>query len=241
MKLLLVGAARENSFRVPNKMIKPLEDTSLFELYIKKLEKIASSNNLFSNVIMAINRKDKTLWDIAKDTKHIQIVERDDKSISQKFNCISETQSYLKKFDEEYIININGCFPFLKVETILNISNFYLKNSYIKSLTCVKERHNHFWEIDTKKPINSKNPTILSTSLLPPVLENVNHILIYNKNYMFEHECYWDYTDNNPYLYIVTNDEETLDIDTQMEFDICESLYRIKYGNKENFFKKFGI
>ena len=241
MKPLLVGGVRENSFRVPNKMIKPLADTSLFEIYLKKLEKIASTNHPFSNIIIAINRKDKTLWEMAKDAKYVQIVERDDKSVSQIFNGISETQSYLKEFDEEYIINVNGCFPFLRIETILNISNFYIKNPDIKSLTCVKERHNFFWEIDTKKPINSKNPTILSTSLLPPVLENVNHILIYNKEYMFEHECYWDYTHNNPYLYIITNDEETLDIDTQMEFDICESLYKMKYENKEKFFNKLGI
>jgi len=241
MKLILVGAARENSFRLPHKMIRPFADTSLFEIYVRKLDYIAKNSKLFNRVIVAVNKNDKTLWDMASKMENIELKARDNQSISQKFNGISETQSYLKDYEEEWVLNVNGCFPFLKINTIEEIASFYMKNNHIHSITCVKERYNHFWEIDSHKPINNKNATVLSTSLLPPVLENVNHILIYNKNYMFEHECYWDYTDNNPYLYIVTNNEETLDIDTKMEFDICEGLYKEKYGNKENFFKEFGI
>jgi len=228
-ELLLVGAARENSFRTPKKMIRLFGDTSLFEIFIKKLDKISKMDNPFSNIIVAVNRNDKTLWDISKKAKYIQIVERDDESVTQKFIGIAKTQSYLKDFKEDYILNVNACFPFLRPETIIQFGEFFLERSdYIKSITCARERYNHFWKGDTHKPINNLDPTCLSTRLLPPILENVNHLLIYNRQYMFDHDCYWDYTDNNPYIYIVPDNEECLDIDTPLEFEICESIYTRK-------------
>ena len=209
-------------------MIRPFGDTSLFEIFLNKLDTIATMDHPFNNIIVAVNRNDKTLWDMSKHAHNIEIVERDDESVTTKFTSIAKTQSYLKNFNEEYILNVNGCFPFLRPETIIQIGEFFMERDNIKSITCARERYNHFWREDNHNPINNVDPTCLSTRLLPPILENVNHILVYNREYMFKNDCYWDYTDNNPYIYIVPDNEECLDIDTPLEFDVCESIYTRK-------------
>ena len=42
---------------------------------------------------------------------------------------------------------------------------------------------------------------------------------------MLENDCYWDLTPYNPYIYVVPDNEECLDIDTELEFKICEAMW----------------
>lgn len=224
MKLLLLGAARENSVRVPIKMIKPFGDTSLFEIYLDKFKTISEMDNPFNRVVMGVNKEHKTIYNLAKESG-VEILLRDNESTSIEFKGVSFMQNYLKDIEEDYIMSVNGCFPFLKVETILNIGNFFVKNPQIKSLICARERYNHFFDSKTHKPINNKDPKCLSTRDMPPILESVLHTLIYNKNYIFKTNSCWDFSKNNPYIYRIQDSEECLDIDTPLDFKICEALY----------------
>jgi len=223
-EILLIGSAREKSTRTKDKMTRPFADTSLYEIYLRKFEQIAKMNNPFSDIIMAVNRNDKTLWDKSKDAE-IKIVERSDFSVSQDAKKASEIYHFLTDFTESYVMHVNGCFPFLKPENIIKIATFFKKNDNIKSLTCAKKRFNHFWELKTKQPINNKDKKCLSTQNIPPILESVLYIMLYNRKYMLKNDCYWDLTPYNPYLYVVPDNEECLDIDTELEFRICEALW----------------
>jgi CMP-N-acetylneuraminic acid synthetase len=60
------------------------------------------------------------------------------------------------------------------------------------------------------------------------VLEGVLSVIIYPRKFMLENDCYWEYTKNNPYLYILPESIECLDIDTQIEFDVCQELWNKK-------------
>ena len=52
------------------------------------------------------------------------------------------------------------------------------------------------------------------------------------REFMFENNAYWDFTENNPYLYVLEESFENLDIDTMMHFLVCESLY-MRWGKDD--------
>jgi len=224
--ILLIGTAREKSTRVSNKMIRPFGDTTLFEIYLKKLEQISTMPNPFNDIIMSISRADETLWEMCRDSK-IKIVPRSLFSVSDKATTTSSVYHFLKDFKEDYVMHVNGCFPFLKPETIVEIAKTF-KVRDDKSLMCVKKRFNYFFNAKNHKPINNKDPRCLCTKAIPPVLEGVLSVIIYDRKFMLENDYYWDYTKNNPYLYILPDSIECLDIDTQTEFDVCQELWNKK-------------
>lgn len=224
MSLILVGFARENSTRVPQKMIRPFGDTTLFDLYINKFKTISSISNPFSRIVIGINKNDTVLYDKTKQSD-LEIIERDDISIAKDIHGLKSTHNFLKDINEDYIMTVNACFPFLRINTILEIASFFIESKDIESLTCVRKRYNHFWDSITNKPINNKNPKCISTTTVPPILENVNHILIYKKDHIFKRNACWGYTKNDPYIYIIPESMECLDIDTMLDFKICEALY----------------
>ena len=84
--LLILGTARESSSRIENKMTRKFLDTSLYEIYLKKLESISS----LYKVAMAINKNDTTIWNLTKNTS-LEVIERNDKSVAK---GISTCKSY---------------------------------------------------------------------------------------------------------------------------------------------------
>jgi len=231
-KILLLGAARQKSSRVPNKMLRAFSDTSLFDLFIEKFVEINEKKNPFTRVVLAVCKNDDVLWKKAKDSG-LEIAERSEKSVSYGTEGVKEVHSYLQNYDEEFICNINACFPFLTVDTIMKFGEFFQNNEEnLRSTACVKYRFNHFWDAKTHKPIGNKDNTCLSTKLVPPIFEKVCHMDIYTRKFMLENNAYYDYTEGNPYLYVVDESIENLDIDTMLDFEICEALYL--YGGKKN-------
>lgn len=222
--ILLLSAARENSERVPDKMLRKFGDTTLFDIYVEKIVEINETKNPFNKIILAVCRKDKILWKKANDSG-LEVAERSELSVSNDAKGMCEILDYLNSYDEKYVCSVNACFPFLSIDTILEIGEFFNINTFIKSLTCVQPKHNHFWDVETHKPINNLDKTCLDTKKIPPILESVNNIMIYEREFMFKNNAYWDFTKNNPYLYILEESLENLDIDTMMDFLVCESLY----------------
>ena len=223
--IILIGMAREKSRRTKNKMTRLFDDTCLYDIYLKKLERISKIRNPFSKIAIVICRNDAVLWNMSKNSE-ISTVARSAHSISDNIKGIAEAHHYLDGFDEEYVMFVNGCFPFLKIETIMEAADFFKKQKEIRSLTCARYRHNYFWDAETHEPINNKDKQNIHTGSCPPLLESVQCFHICNRKALLENDYLWDFTENNPYLYIVSEGAETLDIDTEFEFEICEALWR---------------
>ena len=47
-------------------MTRAFGDTTLYDIYLKKLEEINNSKRPFSNIIMALNKNDSVLWNKSK-------------------------------------------------------------------------------------------------------------------------------------------------------------------------------
>jgi CMP-N-acetylneuraminic acid synthetase len=223
--ILLLGMAREKSTRVPYKMIRNFSETNLYKIYLRKLEMISKTKHPFSRIVMAISPTDKTLYKFSKKT-NVEIFGRSNQSATG--SSFLDIYDFLDDFSEDYIMSVNGCSPFLKLETILKIG-FFFKNSRAKGLVCVRERRNDFWDPNSFRNINCKTHH-LATQEIPPLLESVRHIMIYDRKFAIENKRYWDLKTIYPFLYKISDDEECLDIDTELEFQICETMWRIRNG-----------
>jgi len=229
-KILLVGMARETSTRCPQKMIKQFADTTLFDIYFEKIKQATELKNPFTEAIMAINKNDRILWKSAVKKEGIKIQERKDSSIAPD-SVLSSNFSFLEEYDEEYVMWVNGCFPFIRPETIIAVAGLFFYNKDIKSLHCVKKRTNWFWG-EKGNPLTIRDRRLSRIQDAIPIYESVHCFHIFNRRYLLENCAYWDFTDNNPFLCEVEDDIEFLDIDTDMDFKICEMLYKKEVKKK---------
>jgi CMP-N-acetylneuraminic acid synthetase len=225
MKLLLLGTAREKSSRLANKMTRSFAGSSLYKIYLEKFEAILGVKHPFDGVGMAIWEGDKTLWKLSRGTK-VPIIGRNEKSVSQGISRRSEELHFLRERVEDYVMWVNGCLPFLKPETIIEAGAYFKSVGSVKSLTAVRVKHNWYWDSRTKRPINNLDPTCVSTQGCPPLLETVHCFHIFNREYLLMNDSYWGLEDNDPYLYVLKDDWELLDIDTDFDFEYCEEVWR---------------
>ena len=101
-KVLLLGYARMGSHRLQNKMSRPFGNTTLFEMFMRKFDDVFRMENPFSTIVMAIYSGDLWLWKKANEATHLfKVIERDEKSITQGTEKLSEIQHYLKDFEED--------------------------------------------------------------------------------------------------------------------------------------------
>ena len=210
----LVMHSRVNSTRCKNKMLRKFSNSSLFEIQLKKLNLIKKKYNL--NVYCAIG--ENKLITIAKKYKNINIVLRDNKSVTS--DKIDDVYSYLYEIPEKYICFINACAPLLKMKTLYEAVNFFKSNN-LKALTSVIERKTWYFDY-LKKPINDNSSG--NTKDLKPIYECTHNFHIFNKKFFLNYKKYWSNKKNDPFLYIVDN-IESLDIDTESEFKLVEKIY----------------
>ena len=211
----LVMHSRINSTRCKNKMLRKFSRSSLFEIQLKKLNFIKNKYNF--NVYCAIG--ENKLITIAKKYKNIQVILRNKKSVNaDKINLV---YNYLNQIPEENICFINACAPLLEINTLHEAVNFFL-SSKVKSLTSVIEKKTWYFDY-LKKPINDNSSG--NTKDLKTIYECTHNFHIFNKNYFLNNNKYWANKKNDPYLYKVKN-LESLDIDTEEEFELVEKIYK---------------
>jgi len=226
--LLLLGWARENSTRLPYKMIRSFNDTTLYEIYLRKFEEISKMNHSFNDIAMAIGKMDSVLWELSSNFE-IKIIKRNEYSVNSpsKIN-LSKFLHYLKNFKNSHIMWVNGCFPFLESKTILKIAEFFKRDNNLISLHCVKKRLNWFWDYETKLPINNLDSKNVGTQDSPPLFESVHCIHIFPRDRVLEEGIFWKYELNDPFLYEVNSESiEFLDIDTKLDFDIAKGISNV--------------
>ena len=221
--ILLMGTARQKSTRIKNKMTRPFGDITLFKLYLEKLEQIKKQKHPFDDIILALNPSDKTLCQQAK-TYDVKIQNRDYFS-SSKATLPKDIYHYLENYKQDYVMWINGCFPFLQIDTIIKVANYFKEHKELNSLHCVKLKQNWFWNPKTNRPFNLEKTSDATTQQSLPIYESVHCFHIHNVKDLIQKNRYWDFKPNDPYLYKLEDSLEFLDIDTQTEFDICESVY----------------
>ena len=70
-----------------------------------------------------------------------------------------------------------------------------------------------------------------NTKVLPPIYECTHNFHIFNKEFFIKNKKYWNNENNDPYLFKVES-IESLDIDTEEEFNTIEKIYMSLTSNK---------
>jgi|TARA_R110000796_G_scaffold124162_2_gene238601 CMP-N-acetylneuraminic acid synthetase len=200
---------RTDSKRLPNKSVKLLGDTPLYNHTLRVMNGLdqlddvivyASDESIVSDV-----DKDIDFTFLKRDTKF-------DKD-SATFNTIMDTA--INEIDSEYVLYFCVTSPFIKKETVSDMIDKVLSGEYDSSFP-VKEVKNFCWY--DNKPLNYNPHKVPLTQNLQPVLQETSGLYIFKKNLYKKYKRRIGY---KPYLKVVS-EIEGHDIDYPIDFTLAE-------------------
>ena len=212
--------ARLSSQRCVRKMIRPFAETTLMDIILKKLEKSKIPNK---NVWCSVHETElKTLC----SNYPFNVFERSEESAMSEGTPLTEIYEWWDKLPHKNVVLINACCPFVTVDTIDSFFEDYLKSDS-DGMFAVMEKKNYFWDQDgtfltplTEDVMNTKTAKIIKEAahcLYAGSLENIGRgIWMGDFNVPGEIEL-WSIPE-----------EECLDIDYEWQFNMCESLYKMR-------------
>ena len=207
--------ARKQSTRCPNKHLRPLGDTTLIDIALDKLSKLELDEKYLA--VYDQELKDKVI-------DGVKILHREYDSVAPGNAPHNIMYRHLENVKSDYIVNLNPCQPFLKVDKLQQIITLF-KYSNFDSMITAKQERNFYWD-DDKNPINFKPNDRLSTTTGPWINVATHSLVIYKKQYMLDNWELFPNTKHNPYPFIVDwSEKELLDVDTEIDFKLVESYY----------------
>jgi len=195
---------RLKSERLPNKLVLPLGDSNLWDMACKKLNELPEEYNKY------VLCYDEELIHIASKYSNLQIIVRD-KSTTEVDGPLTYIFKELKDLSDEYLMFLNPCLSFLRLETIVNsLQQFRLSN--FEYATSVKEYKNWLWNNEESlTPIDYES---LSTKSIPVHYEAAHCFHIFNRQMFFETGKMLD--KNLQHILIPSN--EIVDVDTYQDY-----------------------
>jgi len=205
------SCARTSSTRCKQKMIRPFGESTLTDIFLKKLSNVGK--NVFFGGYEPIFEQKCKLHGVPfiKRSKEAATVDEPASKIYE-FLC---DQPY------EYLLQVNACLPFLKAESIINFLNICTEDD--KPKFAVIRKNNYFTDINGKPYNFSNNLSTINTKNVSPVNEFAHVFYFFKKSYFIENGWYWNWEDLR---YIEVDDGlEIFDIDTEEQFKMAESIW----------------
>ena len=212
-KIATFSYGRVKSQRCPNKMLRSFADTSLADILLDKLKNLGD-DTFFAGHEAEFRRK--------AAAHGVRFVQRTKASASSD-GPIFDVFGFLRSLDFDYFLVVNGCLPFLSLETIDRFRQFAERGD-LRPCAAVTSVRNYFFN-KQKQPINFPvTLKTLNTKTAEPVLAFANALYFFKKEYFFEHGCYWDWADLN--LFIIDRKLELVDVDDEEDFRMAEGLWK---------------
>ena len=209
--LTAVVAVREGSQRCKQKNIRPFGDTNLLEMKLKNLKKVRNLDKI------VVNSESDRLLKVGIDNG-VETFKRDPYYATSEVNN-SEIHSHIADVTEaDTIFLAPVCSPFISVETHENAIDYFMYDE-MDSLTSVTEVKNHLWQDD--KPLNYDVRNVPNSQDLPDIKLLNYGIAIIDRKVMKEVR---GVVGHKPGFW-KTSDLESIDIDTEFDWMVAESLY----------------
>jgi len=206
------SCARTGSQRCKRKMVRPFGGTSLTDICLEKLSKL-DMNTFFAGY--------EPLFKEKCDAHGVSFVQRTEKSSLTERSPL-EIWDFLADQPYEYFLQVNGCQPFLTVETISKFIEACIEDDRPK-FGVIKNK-NYFTDTDGNPYNFSKDLKLMNTKNVDPVYEFSHSLYFFKKSYFLENGRYWDWNDVR---YIEINKGvETFDIDTEDDFKMAEAMWK---------------
>lgn len=207
----IVFQVRTQSERCKNKILREFYNgKSLIEI---AAEKFSHRNDVF------IAAHEPMFADIAQQYG-IGFIERDLRSALGE--TAKDVLSYVKDIPTPYACTVNVCSPFMRAETVdAAVAEF--RKSTCETMIPAIETHDIFF-FDDLLPVN-RDAHIFNSKFRKPLYQIANGFVIYTKtNILEKHTYFTEYKVRDPLLFPITL-KETLDIDTEEQFQILQSFY----------------
>ena len=212
-KLKAIIGVRKGSRRVKHKNIRKFGSTTLLELKIRQLKKISDIDEII------VSSDSSKMLSIAKKlgvTTH----KREAYYASSKANNSELFENIASIIESDYIMYSPVTAPLLKKETIEKCINFLKKKSSYKSVATTKLLKEHMWL--NNKPLNYKLSESPSSQDLPDVMTITYGCCIIKKTDMLKFRN----VISDKTKFIVLDEIESIDIDTEIEFQFAEFLHK---------------
>lgn len=203
---------RSGSKRCQKKSIRPFGNTSLLELRINTLKKVKGIDRI------QVNSESDEILDIAKRLG-VETFKRDPKYSADDadgvmvYECLSQacpTDTMLIAFTPT---------PFIEASDYQNCIDIFNKN---ENDSVISVKHKKDYMFHNKKPVNFDPLKTCRSQDLPKYYSMTFGVTIVKTSFVKEFKSIWT---QNPYFYEV-DEIKALDIDTNLDFFICEQLYK---------------
>jgi len=218
--ICVIIQARLGSQRIPQKMIKPFADTTLFDLSIQKVldSDFIPKDNFYVSIY------EQELINIAQK-REASIFLRSEKSANSEGTPMTEMYEWWDKLPFKYCVLVNGCTPFLETKTIDNFVKAYM-NSDSDGLFGVMEKKNYFWnkngKLQTPWP---EEQACMNTKAVEPTYEAAHCLYAGRLDLIKEGVWMGDFQKPGDIELHAMAERECLDIDYPWQFELCETLY----------------
>jgi CMP-N-acetylneuraminic acid synthetase/regulator of RNase E activity RraA len=211
-KITAVIPIRGGSKRCKNKSIRNFADTTLLELRINTLKKVKGIDIIQVNSDCDIILKKAT--DLGVEIfKRDPIYATDDADGKMVYKCLSEACS------TEIMLIAFTPTPFIDENDYQNCIDIFKEK---KHDSVISVHHKKDYMFYNNKPVNFNPLKTCKSQDLPKYYNMTFGVTIVNTNYVKKNHSIWT---ENPYLYEV-DELKALDIDTNMDFHICEEIYK---------------
>ena len=220
----LVIQARLNSERVPEKMIRPFSNSSLFEIAIRKILKstVLTKDNIYVSVYEESLKKIAQSYDL-------NIFERSEESANND-DSLQKIYEWHDKLPFKYVVKLNACSPLLKTETIDDFLTTFL-NQKEENLFGVIEYKDYFW--NSKGSLTTPWPssqTLMNTKAVEPTYKGAHVLYASRMDFIAENKFMGDFKKEGGIKLFPMNELECFDIDYEWQFEVGELLYNNLYS-----------
>lgn len=217
-KITAIIPARKGSQRVKNKNIKKFADSTLLEIKINQLKKIAGLED-----IIVSSDCEKSL-EIAKRlgvSTHI----REEYFASSEATNSEFFENLAQSIEAEYFMYSQVTSPLLSINTYSECLREFRTNNNIRNLVTATSVKHHLWKDGS--PLNYNVKESPNSQDLPDIYSINYGISLISRQDMI---TYKNIVTENPVFY-VTDEIESIDIDTEFDFMVAEMVYN-KMNNK---------
>ena len=219
----VIVQARLSSERCPQKMIRPFAGKTLTQITCEKIlnSKIIPKENFFLSV------HEQELVDIG-NALGVNVFRRSEKSAiwdGGEGSHIRDMYEWWDKLPFKYVILVNACVPFLKVETIDNFFSHYL-NTTSDGLFAVMKKKNYFWDENKNfvTPWPKGEPT-WNTKVVGVTYEAAHCLYASRMDTVDRGIWMGDFNKPGDIELFPVEEVECFDVDYEWQFDAYEAMY----------------
>lgn len=215
--------ARLSSQRCPQKMIRPFHDTTLMDLCLQKLVESSIPNE---NIWVSVYEQE--LVELCKKYP-INIFYRSEASAMSEGTPLTEIYEWWNQIPHKYVVLVNACTPFLETDTIEKFYHDYCKDES-DGMFGVIEKKNYYWDKNDLF-LTPMKEAIMNTKTADPIKEAAHCLYASSLESIGRGIWMGQFNVQGDIKLWSMKEEETLDIDYEWQFEMCETLYKMRSIN----------